>query len=63
MNYDELGDLREADCGALSLDAPERPPDRRRRPAPTPAAEEPNQYRASEVEVRASNQLRKSVHR
>jgi hypothetical protein len=40
MNYDELGDLREADWGALARDMPERPPDRRRPPAPTPASEE-----------------------
>ena len=42
MNYDELGDLREADWGALMRDAPERPPDRRRPPALMPAVEERN---------------------
>jgi hypothetical protein len=36
---DELG-MRDADWGALMRDAPERPPDRRRRPDPTPASED-----------------------
>ena len=55
MNYDnELGDLREADWGALATDARERPPDRRRRPAPSPAVEERNRREARErAEFRA----------
>lgn len=63
LNYYELDDLRDADWAALTREEPERPPDRRRPPALTPAVDEPNQYRACEVEVRASNELRKSVPR